>query len=256
MVSLSSRLRHVLLVDDNEFNRDGIALYLSGHGYVIHEAANMESAVRVWESARPGVAVIDIVIPPDTQSKYMIDLSVGIQLARRLKEFDPTLAVVLFSAQEDRGAEVWELVNDGVRGIAYLFKGARPERLLEAIEETAAGHVVLDGMNRAARPQYARELLSRLSPEEQPWVVNAVARLPTLTGREMQVAQRVAAAQSVQRIAEALGIERKTVENHISNVYRKLGLDGVDQSATGLRKATLLAKAFMIYDLMSDREDA
>ena len=80
--------------------------------------------------------------------------------------------------------------------------------------------------------------------DEQPLSVAQIARAWCLTR------------QSVQRIAEALGIERKTVENHISNVYRKLGLDGVDQSATGLRKATLLAKAFMIYDLMSDREDA
>lgn len=239
----------VLIVDDDTFNRDGINMYLTKRGYTVFEAGDEAAAYALAEKHQPVTAVVDIVIPPHARARANIDKSVGLHLVRRLKELNPQMGIVVFSAHEDRGAEVWELVRDGHRGIAYLFKGIRPERMLQALQDTAAGHVILDGIAAASRPKLAEEIHRRLSPEERPWVDMAVMLLPTLTEREQQVALRLAFSQNITGISIALGITQKTVENHISRVYDKLGLSAVDERAPQLRKSSLLGKACMIFDL-------
>ncbi len=239
----------VLVVDDDTFNRDGIHLYLTNHGYVVYEAGDEATAFAAAGQYMPTAAVVDIVIPPTAHARANIERSVGIQLVRRLKELNPQMGVVVFSAHEDRGNEIWELVRDGMRGIAYLFKGIRPERLLEALRDTIAGHVILDGISAESRPGLSQEILNRLSPAERPWVFRAVALLSTLSSREREIALRLAFSQTNLGIATALGISTKTVENHVSHVYGKLGFDELDLRAPHLRKSSLLAKAYMIYDL-------
>lgn len=239
----------VLIVDDDTFNRQGVSLYLSTHDYDVLEAGDEETAVMLARAHRPAAAVVDIVIPPHPAARANIDRSVGIRLVRRLKEIDPQMGIVVFSAHEDRGAEVWELVREGLRGIAYLFKGVRAERLLEALRGTLAGQVILEGISPIGRPRLAEEILNQLSEEERPWVEAAVMLMSGLSEREWQVALQLAFSNNTAGIAGALGIAYKTVENHIARIYSKLGLSDVDSRAPHLRKSALLAKACMIYDL-------
>jgi DNA-binding CsgD family transcriptional regulator len=44
-----------------------------------------------------------------------------------------------------------------------------------------------------------------------------------LTPREREVVRQVAAGQSNKEIAAALGVSVRTIEHHITNLYRKLG---------------------------------
>ena len=239
----------VLIVDDNDFNRAGLGLYLSSRGYVPVEAGDEATAIAVAEEHQPGSAIVDIVIPVTAGGRAHINQSVGLSLVRRLKTLDPTMGIVVFSAYEDRGGEVWDLIRDGVRGIAYLLKGSRPERLLEALEATRAGQVILDSDAALGKRQLASEIRAHLTSAERPWVEEAVRLIPTLSARELDVARRLAASHNTQGLAQALGMAPKTAENHIGHLYDKLGLSGVDTSAPELRKSALLAKACMIYEL-------
>jgi two-component system nitrate/nitrite response regulator NarL len=160
------------------------------------------------------------------------------------------MGIVLFSAYEDRGAEVLDMVREGTRGVAYKLKGARPDALLQAIQDVIAGRVVIDPEVHANRPALADELLNRLSAEERTWVQYALKSFDDLTPREKEIAERLAAAHNTQAIADALIITPKTVENYIGRIYDKLGLSDTTEAA-GLRKAILLAKVCMIHDLQS-----
>jgi len=239
----------VLIADDNDFNRDGLALYLRGYGYRTLEASDEETAYELAAAHRPDSAVLDIVMPAAPGGLAQISRSAGVDLARRLKALDPAMGVVLFSAYEDRGGEIWELIREGVHGLAYVLKGSRPERLRQALDDVRAGHVILDGDAAAGKSQLVEELRAHLSPAERPWVERAVRLLPTLSPREEDVVRRLAASHNTQGIVEMLGISHKTVEHHVRSLYDKLGLSDADMAAPTLRKATLLAKAYMIYDL-------
>lgn len=243
--------QNILLVDDNVFNRDGIRLYLSRKGFDIQEAGDEATAWELAQDQRFTAAVIDISIPPDPETPVRSEHSYGIRLTRRLKENQPAMGVVLFSAYEDRGAEVLDMVREGVRGMAYKLKGTNPEALLQAIQDVIAGRVVIDPDVHANRPELADQLFERLMPEEKTWVHYALHNFDDLTPREKEIAYRVAAAHNTHNIAQALTLTPKTVENYTGRIYDKLGFSEIGIESPGLRKAVLLAKVCMIQELRS-----
>jgi DNA-binding NarL/FixJ family response regulator len=256
MIAPALDTMNVLVVEDDVLNRQGVVLYLQMNGYLPLEAGDLETAYAIAMQRKPLAAVVDIVIPPNPNSgRAVISQSVGLTLVKLLKQFDPTMGIVIFSAYEDRGGDIWELVREGTRGLAYLLKGSRPEQLLDALREVRAGQVVLSPEVVTNPVRYAADLNSSLTPLERPWVEQALRRIPELTDKEMQVARLVAGSFNNQGISQVLDITIKTVENHVNRVYAKLGLDAVDDVAPSLRKSTLLAKAFMLYELPRGRKD-
>jgi DNA-binding NarL/FixJ family response regulator len=143
------------------------------------------------------------------------------------------------------------MIREGMRGIAYILKGCPPAALLEAMDTALAGRVLIDP-EVMLNPRYlVDDLLERLAPEERPWVEEAAARLEQLTPREREVANRLAASHTTEGIARALHLTVKTVENYISQIYSKLGLDEMSDQQIELRKSLILAKACMVKDLQT-----
>lgn len=217
------------------------------------EAGDQRMAVEQAAIHRPPLAIVDILLPTTPFAPADSRLSAGLDVVRILKQMNPSIGIVIFSARDDRGAEIWSMVRDGVRGIAYVLKGMPAERIVVALEAAAAGHVLLEP--DVARPNtlLAAEMRTQLSDEERPFVERAATLIPTLTVREADVAWRVAGSHTNQSIANALGMKPKTVETHIAKTYRKLELNQVEGSAPALRKSLLLAKACMLYQLNQRR---
>lgn len=243
------KTRNVLIADDDAFNRKGIRLYLRSKGFTVLEAGDEESAWRVAAASPLRAAVIDISMPASPGARVASSDSAGIRLAKKLKGEQPAVGVVLFSAYEDRGGEVLDMLRDGTRGLAYKLKGCSPEALLGTIEEVIAGRVIIDPEVHRNQTDLADELLKRLTPEESYWVELAASRLRDLTAKERDIAHRLAACQNSDGIASALGITVKTAENYIGLLYDKLGLNDMRSEAPQLRRLLVLAKVCMIDDL-------
>ena len=239
----------LLLVDDNAFHREGVRMFLAARGFEIHEAGDEATALALTQAHAFDAAVVDISIPPDAHTPVRSEDSFGIRLVQTLKRKLPALGVVLFSAYEDRGADVFEMVREGVRGIAYKLKGSRPESLAQAIEDVIAGRVIIDPEVQTNRPALADELFNRLSSDEKEWVRFAIESFPELTPREQEIAHRVAASHNIQSIAQVFTLTPKTVENYVGKIYDKLGFSQIAAASAGLRKAVLLAKVCMILEL-------
>lgn len=97
----------------------------------------------------------------------------------------------------------------------------------------------------------ADDLLEQLTGEERPWIELAIKRLDQLSPREREAANRLAASHNTEGIAISLGITPKTVENYVSTIYEKLGLNEMSTQAPHLRKVLILAKACMIKELQA-----
>lgn len=245
---------NVLIVDDDVLNRDGVRLYLQQEGFNVFEAGDARSAWQAVEEHRPDVAVLDIVLPPAPHVLAQHHRSMGVTLAHQIKGTYPQIGVVLFSAHEDRGGRVWDLLHAGHGGIVYTLKGRPPETLLRGIWDAHAGRVTLDPAVLATAHSLGDEFVQRMSEMERPWVERAAERMGRLTPRERDVINRIAASYNVEGIAAHLGITTKTVENHITAVYNKLGLGNLGEEAPALRKTVVLAKACILYDLQQGRE--
>ncbi|MCS7060748.1 MAG: response regulator transcription factor [Anaerolineae bacterium] len=235
----------VLIVDDDAFNREGMQLFLAQEGFTVVEAGD-DAAARLFATRVPfDAAVLDISIPPHAGARAHADQSLGIHLARHLKEINPRLGIVLFSAYEDRGREVLKLLEMGVVGLAYKLKGCRPSALLDALKAVLAGRVVIDPEVTNAR-DLADELIRRLTDEERPFIEHALAHVLRLTPTEQRIVEFIASSHTNEGMAEELGMAPKAIEKHVSRVYDKLGLNDVPPH---LRKVTLLTKAWLIRSL-------
>lgn len=240
-----------LLAEDDSFNRQGLALFLKQAGYDVIEAADASTArslAAVWPL---DLAIVDIVLPLESGLPVQQTANVGVDLARDLKRIRPAMGVVIFSAYPDRGSGVFELLRNGTRGIAYKLKGCDPEDFLDAVNAVVAGRVVIDGEITDAA-SLANELLRQLSEAERPWVETVLGSIRKLSTRELEIASKLAASQTVRHIAETLVLAPKTVENHRDRIYTKLGLSLTESDETAFRQLkqdVILVKSFIIYDL-------
>jgi adenylate cyclase len=83
----------ILIVDDNDANRDILQTRLSEHGYELLQAADGEEALAIAKECQPDLILLDIMMPK-------LD---GIEVCRRLKT-DPTvpfMSIILVTARAD-----------------------------------------------------------------------------------------------------------------------------------------------------------
>jgi predicted ATPase/DNA-binding CsgD family transcriptional regulator/transcriptional regulator with XRE-family HTH domain len=156
-------------------------------------------------------------------------------------------ALDLFREVGDQRDIALALLNLGRERIALGEMGLGRGLLVESLElaraigdrtrvEEAQGALALAGGPPAIRAR------PRASQRERPGSAGAVAgggsvvAGPPLTGRERDVLAELAAGRSNKEIGVALGIGTSTVERHVGNAYRKLGLASrVDAAAWAIR---------------------
>ena len=191
-----SRVR-VLIADDHPIVRSGIASVLATQPdfEVVGEAANGREAVRLAEALRADVVLMDLRMP---------ELS-GVDATKAITRTQPQVRVVVLTTYATDG-EMLKAIEAGAVG--YLLKDVPHEELFRALRAIARGE-------RYLAPVVTERLMAHW---QQP------AR-GTLTQRETEVLQRVAAGEANKEIAAALGITEPTVKAHLVRVFEKLGVE-------------------------------
>lgn len=238
----------VLVVDDDAFTRQGICVYLESLHFCAEQAG---SAAAGWQMAleRPfPLAIIDILLPDNEQEKGIPQHPHGITLAVKLKEAFPTMGVVLLSAHARFEREVIGLAQQFMRSVAFLHKGGEMSRLPVALKQVQAGRTFLppEGVNRVVVETAVKKHIGR---DELPWVEHTLSQLPQLTPREQDIGWLLATSYTPEAIAQQLYLAKGSVENHITQIYRKLGLADIREEGTDLRPLPILVKACLLYDI-------
>jgi two-component system, NarL family, response regulator NreC len=186
---------NIVLADDHEVVRAGLRLLLQGEEtmHVVGEAGDVPAALRLVETRRPDVLVLDLNMPGPPS------LSV-------IAEVKGKCAVVVLTMQSDP-AFAREALQAGAR--AYVLKEAAGAELLTAVRMAAVGGTYLNpqlGARIAAEPSAAAEVADNLSP------------------REVEVLRLIAHGHTNAEIGEQLFLSVRTVETHRSHIQRKLSL--------------------------------
>jgi RNA polymerase sigma factor (sigma-70 family) len=137
----------------------------------------------------------------------------GIEATRQIKEQVPETVVVIMTADEDDRL-LLAAVEAGASG--FLKKTEGVDEFLEAVKAAAAGEVLID-----------RSALTRLLAEvarEREDRVQAQGKLDHLTPRERAVLDLSVQGARNEEIAQRLFISQETVQTHIRNLLRKLGV--------------------------------
>ena len=197
-------LIRILLVDDNAIVRRGIASLLAeADGLeVVGEAADGREAIALAEELRPDVVCLDVRMP------VMDGVAAAGPLAQRSK-------VLMLSYSEDEHL-VTGAIRNGAAG--YLVHGRfEPEELEGRIRAVARGEMVLSPAVTPAVFDVLRRAPGVANDEDE-------LGLGSLTAREREVLNLLARGNTNREIAEQLFITNKTVKNHLSRIYEKIGV--------------------------------
>jgi DNA-binding NarL/FixJ family response regulator len=188
-----SRMTKLVIVDDHEALREGLAALLQGQGMeILGAAGNVAAGLDLVEHAAPDVAIVDIQLPDGS----------GIDLTRELIARNRDLGVILYTGDSD--AELlYSGLDSGARG--YALKAGSMTELVGAIERIAAGGSYVD-------PRLDRILLSP----------RATAQVPQLSPREREIMHLMAEGMTADAIGNQLSVSVETVRTHVRNVIRKL----------------------------------
>jgi DNA-binding NarL/FixJ family response regulator len=206
----------VLLADDHPVVRQGLAALLGTLPgvTVVAQAGNGEEAIREVGLNRPDVVVMDLRLPK-------VD---GVEATRRIvRDYPGTAVLVLTMFDED--ALVSEALRAGARG--YLLKVAEQDEIERAIRAVAAGDAIFSSA-------VAGSLLEKIGVGR-----DGSPALPQLSPRERQVLDIMATGATNGAIADELRLSPKTVGNHISAIFLKLGVATRGEAIVMAREAGL-----------------
>lgn len=199
----------VLLADDHTMFREGLRALFAGEDdiEVAGEACDGEEAIRRAAELRPDIVVMDILMPGMN----------GIEATQRIRAELPDVKVLVLSMYDDE-EHIRRLLAAGASGC--MLKRASSDQLVHALHQVAAGGIALDPPVAA---KVVEDYVRRVQREEE------APPAAELTPRELEVMTLVAEGHSNQAIAERLGLSRKTVDVHRTNLMRKLDLHDVTE---------------------------
>jgi len=189
----------VMLVDDHQMVRNGLATFLLVHDdlELVGEASDGEEALRVFEESRPDIVLMDLKMP-------RMD---GVEATRRLLERVPEAHIIALTSFEDETL-VQKALEAGASG--YLLKDIGADDLADAIRKAHGG--------KPALAAEATEALFRVARRgHQPG--------DDLTDRERDVLALMVEGLSNAQIAGRLILSTSTVKYHIGNIFSKLGVN-------------------------------
>jgi NarL family two-component system response regulator LiaR len=205
---MSERIR-VCIADDHAVVRQGLHAFLASQPdiEVVGEASTGAQAVDLVRELRPGVLLIDLLMP-------VLD---GFEATRQVRATFPETAVIILTAHAAEG-QVLRALRAGA--LSYLLKDSEAHEIAAAIRRAARGEASLAP---ALRSRALQKLAGRASDHAD--------GLAQLTNRELEVLRLIADGLSNAVIAERLVITEGTVKTHVTNILGKLQLDDRTQAA-------------------------
>ena len=191
----------LFVIDDHPVVREGIRMLLeAAEGlHVVGSAASASAALDELRRTAPDVVLLDLDLGDED----------GLEWLPRIVEAAPAARILILTALRDGGRDEAAL-HGGARG--FVHKDAPAELLLRAIRAVASGGLWFEPEVLGARAAGG----GRREP----------APFSTLTPRERDVVRLVGEGLRNEEVARRLGITEKTVRNHLTGVFEKLGVSG------------------------------
>ena len=174
---------------------------------LVAEAATGKEAVDLFKRHRPDVTILDVRLP---------DVN-GIDAMTLIREHSPNARIIVLTTYLG-DVQAHRALKAGAH--AFLLKGALRTDLLETIRAVNRGHKRVPAEVASEIAEYAAD--------------------DTLTPREIEVLEQVAAGNSNKIVADHLEISEDTVKSHIRSILKKVGANDRTHAVTiALRRGFL-----------------
>ena len=214
---MSAPLR-VMLVDDHALVRSAVRQALAAPDIeIVGEAATADETLLLAPQLQPDVLLLDINLPGTD----------GLRLVRELAPRLPDTKIVMLTVSAAR-RDLIDAVRAGAAG--YLTKDLSPEALQRAVRGVRSGDLAMSRTMAADVIEHLTSTTRRPSPTGE------ASDLADLSAREEEVLHQLSDGLTDRQIADRLSISPRTVETHVANVLRKLGVRNRSQAAVRYRE--------------------
>jgi len=207
----------ILLADDQALFREALRMLITSQPdlEVVGEAANGAEVIKLADSCRPNVVLMDLQMP----------VMNGVAATRQLHSAQPDCHVIALTTF-DGDEYIFDCLRAGAVG--YLLKDAPSENLFAAIRAAARGESFL-------QPSVTTRVLAEFTRlSDQP--ASSTTLVEPLSDRELEILRLIARGSTNREIAEALFITEGTVKNHVTNILGKLDVRDRTQAALKARE--------------------
>ena len=200
----AGRIRIGILEDQQVFRESLVALFQGSGMDVVAQGRDVEGFLAQVREVKPDVVLVDLRLErPDSR-----EVQDGLKVVEALREQQAqTRALILSSIRELPVME--RCFQAGAAGFLSKLTVSGME-LVTAVEQVARGEWVVPA--------------DFMSPAQAAHAERPVTPLDRLTLREREVLSLVASGADNLQISARLGITERTVKAHVSNLYRKLGV--------------------------------
>ncbi len=191
----------IFVADDHPLLLEGLLYMLKKREnfIIVGQAADGQEALKKIRELNPDIAILDIQMPK-------LD---GLEVSKIiLKEKIQTKIIILTMFKDEE--LIKKVINLGIKG--YVLKENAVNDIVNCIESVAEDKFFIS-------PQVS-DILLKLKQNEKKTDEDI------LTTSERKILDLIALEKSSKEIAEELYISVKTVENHRSNICKKLGITG------------------------------
>lgn len=198
----------ILIADDHSMFREGLKklFELEKDLEVIDEATNGKEALTKTQELKPDILLLDINMP---------SLG-GLEVLRTIREKEIDVKVLLLTFHNEV-EYLYKAVEGGADG--YVLKDSESDLLMSAIRTISKGDTYI-------QPNMAALLFKKMNGETKEKV-----NLSKLSRREIEVLKLVTRGMLNKEIGIELQISEKTVKNHVSNIFKKIGVSDRTQAA-------------------------
>ncbi|MDD4876378.1 MAG: response regulator transcription factor [Dehalococcoidales bacterium] len=202
-----SKIR-LLIADDHPAFLEGLSRLLADEKDLecIAKSEDGVQAVQLAKELQPDVAVIDVSMP---------NLN-GIEAIKKIKTVSPGTVVLMISAF-DYESYILASLQAGAAG--YMLKTRPLHEIIGAIRLVYSGDRVLD-------TKVADKVVSYLRNDGR----GDTSGTEYLHSRELEIIRLTAEGLSNKKIANELYISERTVQTHLVNIFRKLGVNSRTQA--------------------------
>ncbi|MDX1657957.1 MAG: response regulator transcription factor [Nitriliruptorales bacterium] len=189
----------VVIADDHALVRQSVVKAVrQEEGFeVVGQAEDGPAAVATLLEARPDIALLDIAMPDKD----------GLQVASEVRDTLPDMRIVFCSMHDDDASLRRALDLDAA---GFVSKSASIDELIEALRAVAEGGSYLSST-------VAKRVMDLAAGR-------AGGGGARLTAREHEILQLLTAGNRPGEIADILFLSVKTVKNHLTSIYQKLGV--------------------------------
>ncbi len=189
------------IVDDHEMLREGTKGWFVSHSdwSCVGEAANHEAAYSDFErmakkDSLPFILICDL---------NFFGENTGFDFMKKIHDLYPAVKIIVYS-MFFAGGMVQNAIKNGASG--YVSKNASCDDLLKCMEKSFSGE-------------------DFIQEELQPNLIKYSKLTDALTRREREVMELILQRHSNDEIANILNIKKRAVENYISLIYEKTGVN-------------------------------